>query len=222
MKLLLILLFFISFKSFSFDNDLYVKGGLSLTQAKITALNGSNDKFHGIGFNTHFGYKWHYLDFGLSSYIYWGDIDNLEFQATDSTIIGDGKYRHVSFGPMLKYKFLNNEVFRYWHAYIGLGPTWSLQTIKLSNFSSTGSFTNQSKLTYQSRGATFVIGIEEELSSKEQHPVFIEGLFSVKKSQKVSVVDNQDPTETNILSTENTNQKIIDKIFTLSMGMTFF
>ena len=100
---------------------------------------------------------------------------------------------------------------------------WSLQTVKLDTFSSTGPLYNKNqKLTFESTGGTFVLGFEEDLPYKEMHPVFFEFMYSYKQSRKVSVVDASDFTETNILSTEEIGQDLSGHFYMVSIGMLLF
>ncbi|MEC7276367.1 MAG: hypothetical protein VXV96_08610 [Bdellovibrionota bacterium] len=201
-----------------------LKGGISQTWADIKGTDNSEDLLHGTGFNTHFGYKWKYFELTFSSYIYWGEMDGLQFNAQGETIRGEGKFRHVSFGPILRYQFRGVQPFKNWFLFAGLGPVWSLQTIKMDDdFTSTGpKFNRDRKLTFESTGGILAIGIEEDLPYKEMHPVFIELVYSYKKSRKLSVVDASDFTETDILSVEEADQDLSGHFFGISVGFTVF
>lgn len=225
MKIILSLILFLGLCSnaSAFRYKLSLRGGLSQSWGDINGLEGSEDEMHGTGFNTHFGYKWKYFELTLSSYIYWGDIEGLTFKARNETIRGEGSFRHVSFGPVLRYQLRGVQPVKNWFMFVGLGPVWSLQTVKLDTFSSTGPLYNKNqKLTFESTGGTFVMGFEEDLPYKEMHPVFIEFMYSYKKSRKVSVVDASDFTETNILSTEEIGQDLSGHFYMVSIGMLLF
>jgi hypothetical protein len=205
---------------------LAVKSGLSYSWANIKTLQNRNegreDSMTGAGFNTHVAYKWTSWEFALSSYIFWGDADGLRFRAQGNDIEGDATYRHVSFGPILRYTILSLPVYKNWHPYFGLGPSWSLQTIKMDEPQTNGTFNSRQKLTYESRGGFLVLGLEEQVDFKEYHPVYIEFLYSYKKSRNLSVVDSNDPIETNILSTEETKQDLSGHFYMISIGITLF
>ena len=220
-KSFLIFILFISTNLFAYNKELALKGGLSYTWAELKTAN-EEDGLTGMGFNTHVSYQYDNWEFALSSYIYWGDVDGLTYQANGQTIKGDGNFRHVSFGPVLKYHFNQFDIYKDWHIYFGAGPSWSLQTIKIDEPKTNGSFNNNNKLTYESTGGFVMIGVEEKLPYKEMHPVYIEFLYSYKEPRKVSVVDSSDPTETNILSTEEINQDLSGHFFMISMGITVF
>lgn len=217
---LLLLFYFSSIKAF--ENDLFLKGGVSHTWAKLKGLEGSNDHLKGFGFSTHFGYRWECLEFTLSSYIFWGEIEDLTYQAQGKRFHGEGNFRHVSFGPIAKYHFRQLTFFKNYHFYAGLGPSWSLQTITLDEVEPEGSLDPNHKMTYESRGGFLVFGIEEKTEFKQMHPVYYELLYSYKKSKTLSVVDKSDSTKINILSTEESGQNFNGHYIMISMGMTFF
>jgi hypothetical protein len=177
----------------------------------------------GIGFNTHFGYKWQAFEVALSSYIYWGNIEGLIFQANNEVIQGDGSFRHVSFGPIFKYHFESAQPFEGWTLFSGIGPVWSLQTVKMKNFTSSGpNFNDNQKLTFESFGGLITIGLEEQLEHKEAHPAFIAFVYSYKKSRKLKVVDASDFSETNILSSEEGDQELSGHFIMINVGITLF
>ncbi len=216
-------LILLSSSAHAFRYKLSLRGGISQSWGDINALEGTEDEMHGTGFNTHFGYKWKYFEITLSSYIYWGSIEGLTFKARNETINGEGTFRHVSFGPLLRYQLRGVQPVKDWFMFIGIGPVWSLQTVKLDKFSSTGPLYNKKqKLTFESTGGSFVFGFEEDLAYKEMHPVFIEFMYSYKKSNKVSVVDASDFTETNVLATQETDQDLSGHFYMVSIGMLLF
>ena len=218
-----VLALFTTINSFAVTNKTSLKGGVSYTSANIEGLEGTEDDMRGIGFNTHFGHKWKYFEVDLSSYIYWGNIDDLTFQANGESIMGSGSFRHVSFGPVLKYHTQYPKLFKNWTPFIGLGPVWSLQTVKFDNFTSSGSsFNSDQKLTFESFGGLVVVGLQEQLKNNEAHPVFVEFMYSYKKARKVVVVDASDSVETEIISTEKGQRKLNGHFFMVSVGMTIF
>lgn len=217
-----VLFFLLSSSCFAWQNDMSLKGGLGLSQATIHAFDDSEDHMTGFGFNTQFGYRFTNWEINLASYIYWGTIDDLRFRANGASVVGSGGFRHVSFGPVFKYIF-NWQPIRDWNFYVGLGPTWSMQTVRLREFQTTsGVFTSDYKLTYISRGGMLSIGIEEILPFKEMHPVYLEILYSYKKSKDVSVVDASNFAEVRTISTEESEQDIRGSFIMINAGITLF
>ncbi|MBT3585143.1 MAG: hypothetical protein HN509_09555 [Halobacteriovoraceae bacterium] len=208
--------------AFSYEDELVLKGGVNAGRMEITGFNGSEDNSGGVGFNTHFGYKWTKWEFALSSYIYYGKVDQLAFQGNSSQINGNGSFRHVSFGPLLKY-LTDYQPFKNYNFYFGGGPSWSLQTIKLEDFRVvSGEFKRQHKLTYRSFGGLLVFGIEEQMAFKQQHPVYVEFVYSYMAASKVSVVDAGDFSDTNILSESKPGQSIETWFWMISAGIALF
>lgn len=206
----------------AFQNDMALKGGLGLSQATIHAFDSSEDHMTGFGFNTQFGYRFEKWEVNLASYIYWGKIDDLRFHANNTSVVGSGAFRHVSFGPVFKYLFEWQPI-KSWNFYMGAGPSWSMQTVRLQEFqTTTGTFSKDYKLTYISRGGMISFGIEELLPFKEMHPVYLEILYSYKKSKDVSVVDASDFTEVRTISTEETKQDIRGSFIMINAGITLF
>lgn len=224
MKLLIVYLFATtSIQLFAFTDQMMLKGGLSYSSANIEAQQDTEDNMKGIGFNTHFGYRWEQFEVLLSSYIYWGNIEGLTFQADKEVVTGEGSFRHVSFGPVVKYHFNSIQPFKNWTLFTGVGPVWSLQTVKFDQFISTGStFNKDQKLTFDSFGGLISIGLEEQLEHKEAHPAFVEFIYSYKKSRKMAVVDASDFAETSILSKQEGAEKLSGHFFMVSIGITLF
>ncbi len=209
--------------SYAYRYDIHLKGGLTQGYGKIKGLEDSEDLSHGTGFNTHFGYKSKYFEFNLSSYITWGEMEDLKFSARDEIITGEGQWRNVTFGPMIKYQLRGVQPYKNWFMYIATGPTWSLQTVKFDEYESSGPlFNSDQKLTFESYGGSFSIGFEEDLPYKEMHQVFVELNYSYLHTYKVRVVDKSDFTETSILSVEETQQNFSGHFLAISLGMTIF
>lgn len=223
----LIALIFVNFilvaNAHAYRYDFFLKGGVNQAYAKIKGNEGSNDLLRGTGFNTHFGHKWKYFDIAFSSNIYWGEIEDISFNAGNENIRGEGSIRHVSFGPILRYQFRGVEIYKDWFLFAGLGPVWSIQTIKMESFNSSGpNFNRNQKLVYESTGGVFVIGFEEDLPYKEMHQVYVELSYSYKKSKELSIVDASDFVETNILSTQEAQQDLSGHYYMISIGFTVF
>jgi len=226
-KLFAITIFLIAGKAYSFQDQLSLRGGANVVRGLIETFDEridipeSEDDFKGFGFNTHFGYKWKDWELLGSSYNYFGKVEHISLLVSNKIITGSGSYRHLGIGPLLRYH-TPYEPFKSWLLYLGAGPSWSLQTIKMKDFTTNGNFNRDQKLTYESFGYTLSLGIEENLKYKNLHPVYFELVYSFKKSFKVSTVDASDFTETNILTSEETQQEIQSKTIYLSMGIVIF
>lgn len=220
--LILIKIFIFSTCTYAFENDMSLKAGAGIAQATIHAFDSSEDHMTGTGLNTQFGYRFSDWEVNLTSYIYWGKIDDLRFEANQTSVIGSGVFSHANFGPIIK-KIFDYQPIRGWNLYFGAGYAYSLQTVKLKNFqASNGTFTSNYKLTYISRGPTVVLGIEELLPFKEMHPVYVELLYSNQISKRVSVVDTTDFAEVKTITTEESRQQIRGSFFMINVGITLF
>ncbi|MFT6070902.1 MAG: hypothetical protein ACJAT2_001861 [Bacteriovoracaceae bacterium] len=199
-----------------------LKAGVGVAQSTIHAFDSSKDYMKGLGLNTQFGYRFLSWEISLSSYIYWGNIDDLRFEANNTIIAGSGLLSNASFGPIAKYIF-DYQPIKAWNLYFGAGYAYSLQTVKLKDFQSiSGNFNSNFKLNYISRGPTVVLGIEELLPFKEMHAVYIELFYSNQVSKRVSVVDTTDFSEVKLITTEESRQKIRGSFFMLNAGITLF
>lgn len=222
-KLLTLLFLLLNFQANAYRYDFFLKGGINQTYANIKGTEGSDDLLRGTGFNTHFGYKWKYFELSLSSNIYWGEIDDITLNVAGERVRGEGTIRHVSFGPLLKYQFRGIQPVKDWFFFAGLGPVWSIQTIKMDEWTSTGPrFSSNQKVVYESTGGQFVFGFEEDLPYKEMHQVYIEFGYAYKKSHELSTVDTSNFVETNILSTQEAQQDLSGHYYMVSIGFTVF
>jgi hypothetical protein len=221
-KFIFLFLILLSNSAYSYQNDMALKAGLGLAQATIHAFDSSEDHMTGTGFNTQFGYRFSDWEINLNSYIFWGKVDDLRFEANQASVVGSGTLSNVSFGPILKHIF-NYQPFKGWNLYFGAGYSYSLKSVKLTDFQTTsGVFNSNYKLTYISRGPIAAIGIEEILPFKEMHPVYIELLYSNQKSKKVSVVDTTDFAEVRTITTEESRQSIKGSFIMINAGITLF
>ena len=217
-------IFLLSASILAIQDDINLKAGITYAKVDLAANQNSKDNFGAIGFNTHFSYQWTSLELSLSSYFYWGGFQNLQFDARNERIIGDGSYRNVSVAPIIKYHFNKLQPVKNWHLYSGVGPTWGLQSIQFERFSSSGSLFNiEQKLTYESFGGVLVLGIEETPINEDiKHPFFAELSFGMKNSYEVSVVDKSDFVNVKTLSKEEKSNDFKDRYIAISVGLTLF
>lgn len=221
---MVLFLHFTTFSAFALEDALVLKGGFNVVRSKVEALSGTKDSFGGVGFNTHFGYKWTKWEGTLSSYVFWGKIESeLQFDTNNRNISGFGTYQNVSFGPIIKRHSRILSPADTWTLYYGAGPQWSLKTIKISRFTNDdGGLGQNRKMTYQSFGGIAVIGIEEDLADAKLHPMYVELGYGYAKSNELSIVDISKVEETNILSKEDQKPDVTTHFFILSFGMSIF
>ncbi|MFZ8933261.1 MAG: hypothetical protein ACO20H_08090 [Bacteriovoracaceae bacterium] len=221
LKFLFIALFLCS-PLYAYQNELALKGGVGISVNTVQGKNNTEDTFVGYGFNSHFGYRLTKWEFNISSHVFFGKAKGIEFEANNTTIVGNGVLRTVSFGPLIKY-ITDFTPAKNWHFYVNFGPTWSIKTVKIEEYrTSGGTFKDNYKLTYISRGGIFAFGIEEILNYKQEHPVYLEFMYGYFRAHDVSLVDASDNTSVQILATESAGNDIEDHIFMVNFGMTIF
>lgn len=220
-SLFICLIIFFSSNGYAWDNDLVLKGGINVSWVKLSGLNDSVEHAPTAGFNTHFGYKWERWAFDVSSYINFSGFDDLDLKAQGRELSGvDGDVRNLSIVPLLKY-YTNYEIKPTWEFYTGIGPSWSLLTIRLEDDITIQGFGGNDKFVYESHGFSVAFGIEEQTAFKQMHPVFLELNVQYLKSYELTTVDASNTAETVILSIEEIKQ--IETIYyILSMGIAIF
>jgi len=226
LNILLLLNLFFSLTTYSYEDLTFLRGGLSINNSKLGVLSeidkDNEDESNGFGVVTHFGYKWTKWEVNASSNVSFGKVEDLTFKAGGQEFIGSGSYKNVTISPMLKY-ITDVQPIDNWFLYFTGGPVWSAQTMKLKKFIIVGKVPSKEfKLVYESFGGQLGFGIDEITKFKEMHPVYLELIFSVSTSYKVSIVDTSDFKETSILSSEEAKQDINTYSITLNFGMTMF
>jgi hypothetical protein len=183
----------------------------------------TTDNFFAPGIHSSFGYRWDRFELLTTSTISISHVRGLSFYANEQVIrmTEKARYNSLSISPQLRYH-LPFQPITGWRLFVGAGPVWSLQTLKLKNFQTSGNFSKDQKLTYESFGSSIVIGLEEVVKFKKMHPVYWQLTITNMESKKVWIVDVKDPKESNILIKEESKQEIEDVHIVLSLGLTFF
>ncbi len=207
--------------------QLVLRGGVNIVGTK--AFTGKQSTtFPGAGVNTQFGHLWKKWEVIISSYAYFGEIKDIEFQFDDQAISGQGKISSVSFGPLLRYytKFSYNPKYSF---YTTLGPIWSLESIKLYNTidepkksSDNDDWLTNHKITYESFGLFFSLGLHERTKRKEEHPLFYELAYTYQRAHHISYVDITNRAKVKVLNHQQTRQFITGHTIYLSVGITIF
>lgn len=230
----LILMFTSISQVYAFENQFFLKSGLNLSVNRIGVFEKDEDDdddekeiqgenyFGGFGFNTHFGYRWSRFEFTASSAISFGKVKDLAFVINQNEFEGSGNYQNLMVSPNVRY-FIPWSPLNNWRFVVGLGPIWSQQTVRLKEFTSNNSYAGKKfKLTYDSLGGAIGIGIEENLPTKDLHPVYFEVSYVRLWSVKSYLVDTTDSTKTNILSTASAKNDVGSEAIIFSMGIVLF
>ena len=236
-KMFLILFFALSLApvAYGYENQFALKAGVGYTTvATRTYYNKSEsededhgeDEYFAINLTTQFGYRARNWEFGINSLATMGYANNILFDANGTMISGKGITKSTFFTPILKYLWHSKitisslEYRGHWLLYLGGGPTWSIQTIKLSGYQQ--NFNSDYRIKYNSYGATLVFGIEEDLKSKQEYPFFIETMLGYAQAYRVAIVDVSDQFEVQLLSRNNPRNKIQSFYWAFNLGITLF
>lgn len=158
----------------------------------------------GFGLATSLAYRWQNWEVAMASDVLFGKIKDITFIDNQNSIRGGGNFRFVSFSPQVKYHtpfFLLNKA----NIYVGIGPSWSLQTFVFRNATTSGNFNNKRRISFENYGGGLFIGLEEILPFKEDHPMFLEVGYNYMHSYKVSILDASNTAEVITLSEGNSN-----------------
>lgn len=231
MKTLFFSLFFLLFNSIANANleekldRLAIKGGLGLSYVDISR-DSLEDKFFTPAINTQLSWYVGKFEFTANALMSFGKVDEIEHILAEKTFAGEGKVFDVAISPMIKYELPFALKSGRWPMYLGAGPAWSLYTLRFrDNQAIDAGFDVKSdryKLTYDTFGYNIVLGTEELTAYKDMHPVYIEFVYSYRKSKKLSLVDTEQFIETNIIQEQKIHRMIEYHSLMIIMGMTFF
>lgn len=209
-------------QAYAYENDFALKGGVSFAFSHLKYIDHSEDNAYGIGFNTNFGYRFRKWEFNLTSFIALGEMERLTYQIGNTRVQGEGSFNHASFGPSARYYF-DIRPMNKWHWYIAAGPVWSINTLKLEDFSvESGLYKEEYRYSFLSRGWMFTIGLEEILASKALKPAYIELLVAYQSAYQVALLDNSDFKEVITLQTDKVKTNIYTTTVMLNIGIVFF
>ena len=196
-------------------NTFLLKGGVHYSWMDLQTVQGGQDSSGGVGLGTHLIYRpvrpknW---EVGISGHIHRGRVDDLTLNVWDQTMNVEGDFQSVFFAPTLRYTFGN--------FYLGAGPSWSLQTVKLSG--------NKQKLTYTSGGRLLLAGFQKNcfygksVEWSKCVPFYFEFSHFYQKSRKISIVDISRPNRVNTLSQRAASRHLNTHAFLLSIGSVLF
>lgn len=241
-SLLLTTTFFTS-NIYAYNNDFALKAGLVFSDSLFNKLDQDDDDYKeeeeskAFGTMTSFSYTWKSSELGIESRVTLGKEAQLSFSSEGQRIDGKGNIMSVDITPYIK---VHSRTFNFpkmmkdsftsinitpWYMYFKVGPSWMMQTIYLDNFNIdklNPDFKKDHKITYESRGFSMSLGIEEDLFNKASHPCFFEVSVSAYESYKVSLVDTRDSKEINILDERDAKQDIKTYQLMFVLGMTLF
>lgn len=204
---------------------LAIKGGFGLSYVDISR-DEQEEKFFTPAINTQLSWYQGRFEFTANALLSFGKIDEVTHQIDDKVFAGEGKVFDLSISPIIKYELpvaLKNGL---WPVYIGAGPAWSLYTLRFrDNQALDAGFDVSSeryKLTYDTVGYNIILGAEELTRYKDMHPVYIELIYSYRKSRKISLVDTEKFLEADIVEFRRAHKRLEYHSLMVIMGVTFF
>jgi hypothetical protein len=207
-----------------------LKGGATLSHYSIRSQNHSQNSMN-MGFNSHLSFRYLPMEFNLSSYVFFGkmrdyslfgDSSRFQFFANNQTIETSGQIRQVMFSPNFKYLF-SKTLGRYWHPYLGAGPSWSLTTLHLKPYvENTGSVRENHRISFLNFGGVIFFGFEEILPFKNAYPVYAELVYSFAQTKRLYLVDASNKAEVKEVSVEDTYFNVLGHTLMFNVGMTLF
>lgn len=235
MKTLLLTILF-SFETFSsislaanntIEDNFNVKAGLSVNRIYLTtgliptdAKKEDHTESTGFGFNTSVGYKWNDWEFMVGSDVFAGNLNDLTFKVDSTEIRGSGHFRVFSLSPLLRY-YTPYSLWNRWNLFVSAGPTWSLHTFVISNTLNGSSFSSKKRISFENRGASLNIGVEEIVPYKETHPTFFEIGYSYMRSRQIFIVDASNFTDVKTLQ-QGASKDFYGHYIIARFGITLF
>ncbi len=231
------------FQARAFENEFFMRAGFAYSVSRFNSFTDDEleqtkkeqvEETKSYGVHTSFAYRFKRLELGVESRITLGKATDVTFDVEDSEVFGSGNIRLVDITPYIRFDSrpiyfpkVFSEYFldlksHPWIAYVKLGPSWTIQSIELDEFNIEEQFREDHKLTYESFGGSFSLGIEEKLPFKDMNPVYFEVNASYYESYKVSLVDATDSQLINILSSKEAKQVISSFHIIFIFGMTLF
>jgi hypothetical protein len=209
------------------DDNFNMKAGLSLSRIYLkTSLIPSDKRKEdhtesaGFGFNTSAGYKWTNWEVMVASDVFFGQLKDLSFKVNSTEVTGDGYFRVFTVSPLTRY-YTPYSLWNRWNVYASVGPTWSLHTFIISNTLNGTSFDHKKRISFENRGGSLNIGVEEIVPYKEAHPTFFELGYSYMRSHQIYIVDASNFTDVVTLD-KQASKDFNGHYFIARFGITLF
>lgn len=209
------------------DENFNLKGGLSLSRLFYNSAYIPMNRRHkshsdntGLGFNTSAGYKWSSWEVLANSDVLFGKLNDITFNVSSTPVRGDGSFRVFTLSPLFRY-YSPYTAWRRWNFYTSAGPTWSLHTFIINNNLNNSDFDHKKRISFENRGASLNIGMEEIVPYKDTHPAFFEIGYSYLRSHQIFIVDASDFKDVKTLK-KDTSQDFSGHYFIFRFGITLF
>lgn len=208
------------------ENNFNIKAGISFTRVHFkTSLISSHKQREdhtessAIGFNTSAGYKWSQWELMVNSDVLFGALKDLSLAVNSTEITGNGHFRIFTLSPLLRY--YTPYTYNRWNLFVDAGPTWSLHTFIFTDILNGTQFSHKKRISFENRGGSINIGVEEILPYKETHPTYFEIGYSYMRSHRIFIVDASDFKDVKTLQ-KGDSKDFYGHYFILRFGITLF
>ncbi|MCY4523476.1 MAG: hypothetical protein OXB84_01925 [Halobacteriovoraceae bacterium] len=206
--------------AFSFETEFSLRLGAHTSLMNINSFNELEDDFWGGGFNSNISWRFTSSEWGLASFAFFGG-GKTNLGAGTTQVVGRSKIRRVAIGPF--YKFITPFKSGYWNLYLSTGPVWSMETFKFSSPNVTsGTFPEGYKISLVSRGAFISLGMEKNLKSKKNKPMFWEIRYGFSEAQRAYLVNASDYKSVITLSEEKNRKHVKIHTLAINIGILLF
>lgn len=221
MKALLFILLLISSPLMAIENEFLFRVGMAVVGS--TAKNkDESTKVQSVGMAITYSRIFTKWEFGISTHIYAGSIDDFYLEENGENLSGDGTLTTQSYSLFAK-RFFEIYPIKYWRLYATAGPAFVFHTVKLRNFvASTPEFTHNHKVTYDSVGIKIAAGIEEHALRKKSRPNYLQISYSLHKPTKFRVIDATDFTKVESIYESNNVKDVVVHQVLLEIGFLLF
>ena len=200
-----------------------MKGALGMNYQSIGGDKDSSDNIVGFTVNSQVGYRWNRWEVNLASYVTFGKFSNIHFLVTDQLdAVATGPVRTINFIPLLKF-FTNWLPIPNRNFYLAAGPSVSQRTFWPREYHvEVGNLGEDYKINYLDYGGFAAIGIEEISTFKEENPSYLEIIFGLTQSRKITVVDASNNKKVRVVHDDEAGPNIKTFVLMLNLGVTFF
>lgn len=207
--------------SYAFETQPFLQIGAGAGYTKFQSR--ENESEYGsanLGIHSQFGYRYQLFEYGIFSNIYVGETEDINIVNDVDFVSGDGWVSGIDIGAYCKYFFPLDPV-KGWRLYGFLGPALSLRTLRFTDYDTNVSLQGDYKITLNSYGVQFRLGVEQKDRKKKEKPIYIEFIYSYMETYKGSVVDVSNVRHQKTIATESLDDlEFYTHSFMVSVGFT--
>ncbi len=209
-----------SLHTYAYENDFALKVGVAYSYTALSDVEVIHNIPLGFGLSSHVGYRFTRWETNISSYLNFSKLKGMEVEANGSEINGDGNFQSVTFGPTVRYYYIDHPT-KYGVPYVLGGAQMAMQTMSfgVNTYINGGSFDELHKLTFEGYGLLLGLGLDK--NKKDKRNYFTEFVYITNMSRKTSEIGGTN-TQVELITTEHSKRKVFEHTFFLSVGMTLF